>query len=303
MTRHKPIHQQVIAITGASSGIGLCTALMAAERGAKVVLIARSEQTLEHVVHSIEAEGGNALAVRADVASRDAMELAVMRALRRFGRIDTWVNNAGVAIYGKLANVSDQDSRRLFDVNFWGVVNGSLAALPALETSGGVLVNVGGEVSEAGMSLQGMDAASKHAVKGFTDALRVEVERVDKLPVSIVLIQPAAVDTPYPQHARNYLASEPRLTGPMIEPVRVADAILKAAERGGRDEHIGGMAVMSSAVARLFPRLADRISAMQAGRQQSTDIEALDHEGTLYRPGESGMIRGSASNRAPGPTH
>src|SRR6188472_3902570 len=122
----------------------------------------------------------------------------------RVARIDTWVNNAGVSIYGRLHEVSEADNRRLFDTNFWGVVNGSLVALPLLRREGGALINVGSEVSDAVVPLQGMYSASKHAVKGFTDALRVEVEGIDKAPVSITLIQPTAVDTPFPQRARNY---------------------------------------------------------------------------------------------------
>src|SRR4029078_6221271 len=117
--------------------------------------------------------------------------------------------------YGRLDVVEDQDSRRLFEINFWGVVNGSLVALPYLKRHGGALINVGSEVSEAAIPLQGMYAASKHAVKGFTDALRVEIEEVDKAPVSITLIQPTAVETAFPRHARNYLDKEPKLPDPM----------------------------------------------------------------------------------------
>src|SRR5690606_20442878 len=135
---------------------------------------------------------------------RAQLESVARAAIQRFGRIDTWVNDAGVSIYGRLDEVSEEDGRRLFDVNFWGVVNGSLVALPRLRENGGALINVGSEVSEAVVSLQGMYSASKHAVKGFTDALRVEVEEIDGAPISITLIQPTAVDTPFPQHARNY---------------------------------------------------------------------------------------------------
>src|SRR5690606_35985707 len=105
--------------------------------------------------------------------------------------------------------------------NFWGVVNGSLVALPYLKQQGGALINVGSEVSEAAIPLQGMYSASKHAVKGFTDALRIEIEEVDKAPGSITLIQPTAVDTPYPQRARNYMEQEPKLPSPQIDPDRV----------------------------------------------------------------------------------
>lgn len=204
----KPLDQQVIVITGASSGIGLATAEAAAKQGAKLVLAARSAQTLSEIVQNINAAGGQAVHVVADVADRQQVERIAETAITRFGCIDTWINDAGVSIYGRLDEVSEKDNRRLFDTNFWGVVNGSLAALPYLRMQGGALINVGSEVSDAVVPLQGMYSASKHAVKGFTDALRVEIEEVDKAPVSITLIQPTAVNTPYPQHAKNYMRQE-----------------------------------------------------------------------------------------------
>jgi NADP-dependent 3-hydroxy acid dehydrogenase YdfG len=299
MVRHRPIEEQVFVVTGASSGIGLCTALMASERGAKVVMISRSEAILQEMASAIRTEGGDALAIGTDVSNRQEIDAAVEAIVQRFGRIDTWVNNAGVAIYGRLTEVSEQDSRRLFDVNFWGVVNGSLAALPHLAHSGGALINIGSELSDAVVPLQGMYAASKHAVKGFTDALRVEIERIGQVPVSVVLIQPAAVDTPYPEHARNYMDWEPKLPDPMLDPTRVANAILKAAVEGGRDVTVGAMAAMNTAVSKLLPRLADRMAVLQAGRQQR-DAAPRQREGALYQPSQDGRIHGSGAEAGRG---
>lgn len=294
MVRHLPIEQQVIAVTGASSGIGLCTALMAAERGARIAMISRSEAILQEMASAIRSEGGDALAIGADVSNRQEVDAAVEAVVQRFGRIDTWVNNAGVAIYGRLTEVSEQDSRRLFDVNFWGVVHGSLAALPHLARSGGALINIGSELSDAVVPLQGMYAASKHAVKGFTDALRVEIERIGQAPVSVVLIQPTAVDTPYPEHARNYMDREPKVPDPMLEPTRVANAILNAAVEGGRDVTVGAMAAMNTAVSKLLPRLADRLAVLQGARQQR-DSAPRQREGALYQPSQDGRIHGSGA--------
>lgn len=291
--RHRPLEDQIMVITGASSGIGLATTLAAAERGASVVAVARSEQTLRDVVDTISSAGGRAMMAVADVSDRRAMENVARVVASDFGRIDTWVNNAGVAIYGRLEEVDEDDSRRLFDVNFWGVVNGSLAALPHLRASGGTLINVGSEVSEGVIPLQGMYSASKHAVKGFTDALRLEVEQMDEAPVCITLIQPTAVDTPYPEHARNYMDREPKLPTPMIDPAQVAHAILKAATEGGRDVKVGAMASFNTTMSRLVPGLADRFAAMQADRQQR-DEPPLNPEGTLYRPSETGRVHGRA---------
>jgi short-subunit dehydrogenase len=287
----KPLDQQVMVITGASSGIGLCTAIMAAEAGARLVLVARSLDVLDDLTRELNAAGAKAVAVAADVARRDELQRAAEAAVDNFGRIDTWVNNAGLSIYGRLDAVSEADSRRLFDVNFWGVVNGSLVALPHLRDHGGALINLGNEVSEAVIGLQGMYSASKHAVKGFTDALRVEVEDIDKAPVSITLIQPTAVDTPFPQHAKNYMEREPKLPTPMIDPERVAQAILEAATTGGRDVKVGAMAVLNTATARLMPALGDKFSARQTVRQQHP-VSPQDPDGSLYRPSHDGHIHG-----------
>lgn len=287
----RPLDQQVIVITGASSGIGLATALIAARRGARLVLVARSDETLDEIRQGIEQAGGQAAVVTADVADRGALEDAARLAIERFGRIDTWVNNAGISVYGRLEDVSDEDNRRLFETNFWGTVNGSLVALPYLRRQGGALINIGSEVSDAVIPLQGMYSASKHAVKGFTDVLRVEQERLDHAPVEIVLIQPTAVDTPFPEHAANYMDHEARLPTPMIPPEQVAEAILEAAVEGGRDIRVGAMAKLNTATAKLAPALGDRVSAMQADRQQRPEPER-DPAGALHRPSEDGRTHG-----------
>jgi NADP-dependent 3-hydroxy acid dehydrogenase YdfG len=287
----KPISEQAIVITGASSGIGLATAITAAHQGAKVLLVARSGETLQAVVDEIEDAGGCAELHVADVADRAALEAAAEQAIDRFGRIDTWVNNAGVAIYGHLEEVSDEDSRRLFETNFWGVVYGSLVALPHLLRSGGALVNLGSELSKAVLPLQGMYTASKHAVKGFTDVLRIEAELVDKAPVSISLIQPTAVDTPYAEHARNYMDREPKLPIPPIDPVRVAEAILKAASEGGRDIHVGATSNLNPLLSNLAPPLADRMAALMADRQQ-LPMPPVNPGGALHEAGGEGRVHG-----------
>jgi len=292
----KSIDEQVMVITGASSGIGLATAEEAAKRGARVVLAARSGEVIELVASAIEESGGEAVAIVADVSDRAQIERVAEAAVARFGRIDTWVNNAGLSIYGRIEEVSDADSRRLFDVNFWGVVNGSLVALPYLKRDGGALVNVGSEVSEAVVPLQGIYAASKHAVKGFTDALRIELE-LEEAPVSVTLIQPTAVDTPFPQHAKNYMDKEPKLPTPMIDPSRVAAAICDAAADPTRADKVGAMATVNTAVAKFLPALGDKLSALQAERQQYDEAPRRP-EGTLYEPGGEGRVRGTGGREA-----
>jgi short-subunit dehydrogenase len=284
----KNLEEQVIVITGASSGIGLATARLAAERGAKLVLAARSQNALKKIADSLSTE---AVAVVCDVSNRYDVEHLANAAIENFNRIDTWINNAGVSIYGRLEEVSEVDSRRLFDTNFWGVYHGSLVALRHLRQGGGALINVGSEVSEAVIPLQGIYSASKHAVKGFTDALRIEVEEIDEAPVSITLIQPTAVDTPYPQHAKNYMAMEPKLPTPMISAEKVAEAILNAAENPVRATKVGAMAKINTAVAKTFPSLGDKMSAMQNDRQQY-DEKPRNPEGALFHPSETTGVIG-----------
>lgn len=287
----KPLRDQVIVITGASSGIGLATAQAAAQQGAALVLASRSIGALEDIASQINAAGGRAIAIECDVADRAQVENVAQAAIAHFGRIDTWINDAGISIYARLDQTRDEDARRLFDTNFWGVVNGSLAALPHLRHNGGALINVGSEVSDAIVPLQGMYSASKHAVKGYTDALRVEIEELDKAPVSITLIQPTSVDTPFPQHAKNDMAREPKLPTPQIEAMQVAEAILDAAVHPARDKKVGAMAKVNTTVAKIAPGLGDKMAAKQAGRQQY-DEPAQDARGALHRPSEESRVVG-----------
>ena len=282
----KALSEQVIVITGASSGIGLATAETAAKAGAKVVLAARSEDALDEVVARITSAGGEATYVACDVSVRTDVDHLAQATLARFGRFDTWVNNAATSIYGRLEEISEADGKRLFDINFWGLVNGCLAALPHLRQNGGALINVGSEVSDAYVPWQGMYVATKHAVKGYNDALRVEVEEIDKAPVSITLIQPTAVDTPFPQHARNYRDVEPKLPTPMIEPQQVADAILEAAIKPTRAVRVGAQSKLNTLMAKVAPGLADKVSAKQVDRQHY-DERPRNPEGTLNQPGQN----------------
>ena len=292
----KPLDQQVIVITGASSGIGLATAVAAAQKGASLVLAARSKQTLDGIAHRMTTLGNDVITVEADVGDREQVEAIAKAALAHFGRIDTWINNAGVSVYGRLDEVSIEDSRRMFDTNYWGVVYGSLVALPHLRTNGGALINLGSEASEATIPLQAMYSATKHAVKAFTEGLRMELE-VDRAPVSITLIQPTAVDTPYPEHAGNYLDQEPKLPTPMIEPEKVAAAILDAATSPAKDVRVGVMSKINTTLAKLVPPVAEAMAKMQMGRQQREEAPHA-REGTLYRAGESGRIHGRGNENA-----
>ncbi|HKG77848.1 MAG TPA: SDR family oxidoreductase, partial [Pyrinomonadaceae bacterium] len=204
----KKLSDQVIVITGASSGIGLVTARMAAKHGARLVLNARNEEALRRVCDEINATGGEAVHVAGDVGQFDDVQNIADKAIRRFGGFDTWINNAGVSIYGRMLDQSLDDQRRLFDTNYWGVVHGSVVACAHLRIKGGALINVGSVLSDVAIPIQGTYCATKHAVKGYTDALRLELEE-EGAPVSVTLIKPSTIDTPYVHHAKNLMPVEP----------------------------------------------------------------------------------------------
>lgn len=289
----KKVSQQTIVITGASSGIGLTTARMAAEQGAKLVLIARNEDALRELADEINQSGGKAVFLAADVADEHSLREAATLAMREFGGFDTWVNNAGVSIYGRIADVPTDDFRRLFDTNFWGVVNGSRVALEHLKNKGGAIINVGSEVSDAPIPLQGIYSASKHAVKGFTDALRMEVEG-DGFPVSVTLIKPTAIHTPYAENSKNYLPYEPQLPPPVYAPDLVAEAILHCAENQVRDFYVGGMAKAHASMAQNAPRLYEKMneSMIDSFQNSGKPAEKNRHDG-LYETNSSLYERGA----------
>jgi NAD(P)-dependent dehydrogenase (short-subunit alcohol dehydrogenase family) len=297
--RHKlkPLRQQVVVITGGSSGIGLATARLAAERGAQVVLVSRDEEDLGRAVREIrERGGGRATYFVADVADHAALQRVARDVTVEFGRIDTWVNNAGVTVYGLTEEVPLGDARRLFETNYWGVVNGSLAALPHLRTGGGALINIGSVLSDTGYPLQGHYTASKHAVKGFTDSLRLEVEK-SGAGVSVTLIQPAAIDTPYTDHARNHLGVQARQMPPVYAPEVVAKAILRCAEKPERNVLVGGSGKLFSTGEKFVPRLFDLMKEATGFAGQRTDTPARD-EDTLFHPRpHDGRVRGSYPGR------
>jgi short-subunit dehydrogenase len=281
--RLKRLNEQVIVITGASSGIGLTTAKMAAARGARVVLSSRDEVDLRRAVDEIRRDGGDAIFVRADVADLEATENIARAVIREFGGFDTWINNAGLSIYGLIEEVPIADARRLFDVNYWGVVYGSLVALPHLKEYGGALINIGSVVSDRAIPLQGHYSASKHAVKAFTDALRMEVAK-ERAPVSVTLVKPTSIDTPFPEHARNYMEAEPTHPSPVYTPEVVAEAILFCAEHARRDVVVGGGGKMATSL-EAMPRIADRYMEVMMFEQQKTDEPTRpDRVDTLFEP-------------------
>jgi len=285
----KKLRQQVIVLTGATSGIGLVTARLAAARGARLVLIARNVDALKKLNEELGGRTNAVVTVTADVADEKALRIAAATAIDTFGGFDTWINNAGVSIYGMLEDVPHDDSRQLFETNFWGVVNGSIIAAEHLRERGGALINVGSTLSDRAIPIQGMYCASKHAVKGFTDALRMELE-ADGAPISVTLIKPAAIDTPYKDHARNYLGVQPENPPPVYAPDIVAETILHCAENSVRDVFVGAGGKALSALGDYAPRLTDRIMASTMIEMQKSDRPQIGQQSDgLYSSTDSSL--------------
>jgi NAD(P)-dependent dehydrogenase (short-subunit alcohol dehydrogenase family) len=283
--RLKPIEEQVIVITGASSGIGLVTAKMAARRGARVVIAARNARDLEHAVDEIRRSGGRAVCIACDVSDEAQVDAIAETAEREFQGIDTWVNNAAVSMYGRIMELSIADMRRQFDVNFWGAVYGSRAAVRRLRGRGGALINVASALADRAIPLQGNYCAAKHAMKAFTDALRMELED-EGVPVSLTLVKPGSIDTPFFEKAKTLLGVEPQPVPPVYAPEIAAATILHCAEHPVRDIVVGGMGKMLG-VANLAPRIADRYMERTQFDSQITDQPLADgRQDNLYEPVE-----------------
>ena len=296
----KPLDQQTIVITGGSSGIGLATARMAAQRGANVVIIARGEDGLEKAAQQIRAQGGRCDTISADVGKREDVKAAVETVIERHGGFDTWVSNAGVAVYSKLEDLSDEDHRRLFDTNYWGVVHGATEALPHLKQRGGALITTGSISSQMPAPVLSSYTASKFAVKGYIDSLRLELIH-EKAPVSVTLIQPSGINTPFGEHARNQMDGRAMVPRPVYSPDIVAEAICRAAEHPTRDMIIGGSGRAMTLFSQVLPNLADRVFAFafyktaldksQPKRPKSGGFDTTGGTGEVY--GEQNMRRTS----------
>ncbi|MDU0368847.1 SDR family oxidoreductase [Hymenobacter endophyticus] len=283
-TTLKKLKDQVIVITGASSGIGLVTARMAAAKGAKLVLAARSEDALQQLTEEITQAGGTAIYVRTDVSKPEEVQRLAREAISKFGRFDTWINNAGVSIYGKLEEIPVEDMRQLFEVNFWGLVNGSLEAAKHLKQQGGAIINVGSILSDITAILQSIYSASKHAVKGFTDGLRMELE-MEGAPVAVTLIQPSAIDTPYPVHAKNYMEREAKHAPPAYAPETVARAILHCCVTPERAVVVGGGGKAFISMEHWTPALLDKFMEKAFSKQEKADYAPRPlHQNALDKP-------------------
>jgi len=261
--RLKPLRDQTMVITGATSAVGASLARKAARRGARLVLAAPDDDALRDLTGELERHGAQAVAVSADLSDLADLRRIVDAALERFGSFDSWVNIPVASLGGAPAEASLADQRRLFDSSYWSVVHGSLAAAPHLKLHGGALVNIGGVPgTRAGPALATV-SASRQAVKGFTHALRMELEQ-EKVPVSVTLITPSTVDAPRAQDIESSGARSAYLAD------LVAETVLHACQHPLRDLNVGPGGGRIALLGHLAPRLSGRRVPLAAARRAAS---------------------------------
>jgi len=282
----RKLRDAVIVVTGASSGIGRETALQLAKAGARLVLAARREDPLHSLQEECEQAGARCLIVPTDVVNEDEVNALAARAVQEFGRIDGWVNNAGVYALGSLEQTPLHVYRRLMDVNYFGVIHGTRAAAAQMKTQerGGVIVNVSSEASSVSTAMASAYTASKHAVRGFTSAVRQEF--LDT-PVRFSNVMPAGIDTPLFEHAANYSGKEAQAPAPVYPPEKVARVILDMLVKPQAEIYVGAVAPVFGAVRHAAPAAFDRMMRKQA-KGHFKDAPQAVTEGNLYHPVSEG---------------
>ena len=269
--RLRPVEEQVVALMGASSGIGREAALRFARRGARIVVSARSEEGLDSLVEEIRSAGGEATAVAAEVTDFDQVKAVAERAVEEYGRLDTWVHLAAISVFARFDETTPEEFKRTVEVDLLGQAYGAMAALPHLKREGrGALVHVTSVVARRAVPLQSAYCAAKHGVDGFLESLRVELRR-EGWSIGVTNVMPAAINTPFFDNARTKLGVKPKGFPPMYSPGVVADAILYSAEKAPRDIVAGGAAKPMILGQRLSPRLMDAIMLRGGFESQMTD--------------------------------
>jgi NAD(P)-dependent dehydrogenase (short-subunit alcohol dehydrogenase family) len=301
--KKKPLVEQVVVVTGASSGLGRAIARGAGERGAKVVLTARSEEALRNCASEIERAGSEALAVPADCAEQEQVEQVVAQAVERFGRIDTYVANAIVTVYAEAERLEPDELRRVIDVNFFGVVYGFWAALPHLRESKGTFLHVSSALAYRGIPLQAAYCSSKAAARTFLESARVEEQKAGS-GVAVSLVLPGAINTPQFDRDRQKIGYQPQPVPPIYQPEPFAEATLHCAEHPIRELPISWGAQKLLWGQKLSPRAGDWMLRRMGWKGQHTDEpKPVDSPDILFAtlPGDPGA-HGRFDDRSRGST-
>jgi NAD(P)-dependent dehydrogenase (short-subunit alcohol dehydrogenase family) len=295
----------VVVVTGASAGVGRATVREFAKRGADIGLIARGAEGLEAARREVEALGGRALVLTADVADNDQVEAAAARAEAELGPIDVWVNNAFAGIFARFTDISPEEFRRVTEVTYFGQVHGTRAALKRmLPRDRGAIVLVGSALAYRGIPLQSAYCGAKHALQGFQDSLRAELIH-DRSGVRLVMVQLPALNTPQFDWVRARVPGRPKPLGAVYQPEVAARAIWFAAHSRRKEVIVGAPALEAIAGDKFASGLLDRYLAANAVEGQY-DSAAIDPErpDNLFEPvpgdhGARGRFSGQARTGSP----
>ncbi len=281
----KPINQQVVAVVGASSGIGRDTAVKFAQRGAKVVVAARREPGLKSLVNEIQSFGGEAIAVVADVSDFQQVKAIADKAVAQYGRLDTWVHAAATGVIAPFEKITPEEFQRVVDVTLMGQVYGAMAALPYLKQEGrGALIHISSVEGRRSLPLQSPYSAAKHGLEGFLEALRVELQS-EKWPISVTSILPSVINTPYYNNVRTKLGVKPTGIPPYYQPSLVSDAILYVAEHPTRDFIVGDVGKVLDVLQRVSPNLVDSVlQAIGITGQYTSEPKSEDAPNNVFEP-------------------
>jgi short-subunit dehydrogenase len=298
-------NREVVVVTGASAGVGRATARAFGEQGAYVGLLARNEDGLEGARKEVEAAGGKALVLPADVADAEAIEAAAQRVEAAFGPIDIWVNDAMTTVFAPFKEVTAEEFRRGTEVTYLGAVYGTMAAVRRmLPRDRGTIVQVGSALSYRAIPLQSIYCGAKHGMRGFTDSLRTELMH-DGSNVHITMVQLPGLNTPQFDHCKTKMPNHPQPVPPIYQPEIAADAIVWAAHHRRREVYVGTSSVITIIGNKLAPRLGDIYLARTAySGQQTNERVSPDRPSNLFKPvpgdrGSHGIFDEQAHSRSP----
>jgi short-subunit dehydrogenase len=279
------LRDSVVVVTGASSGIGRAAALAFADEGAVLVLAARRDVALRDVARECEARGARALVVPTDVTDEGAVHELSRRAVDELGRIDVWVNNAAVSAFGRFEETPSDVFRRVLETNLFGYVYGTRAVLPVFREQGsGVLVMVDSVVASAPQPYTTAYVASKYAIRGFAECLRMELSLDEAPDIQVCTVMPASIDTPLFQHAANFTGRQVKAMEPVTPPEKVAEAIVSVAKRPRREVLVGKGARMTTSHHAMAPGMYEKAAARQIDRDHLRDRPADRSWGNLWEP-------------------
>jgi NAD(P)-dependent dehydrogenase (short-subunit alcohol dehydrogenase family) len=275
----------VVVVTGASAGVGRATAVAFGRAGARVGLIARGRDGLEGARRDVEAAGGNALVVAADVADHEQIERAAAEVEDSLGPIDVWVNNALATVFSPFAEITPEEYRRATETTYLGYVWGTMAALKRMRPRDrGVIVQVGSALAYRAIPLQAPYCGAKHAIQGFTESVRCELLH-DGSKIQLTMVQLPALNTPQFDWGRSRLPGPPHPVPPNFQPAVAAEAIVWAAQARRREAYVGGSTVITIFGDKLAPSIGDRYLARTGYESQQTDEPAEpDRRDNLFEP-------------------